>query len=112
KDDWLREPYYNDEEKVEIGGPIGRFITGTLYGQGGLFRTCTVLDVTFNSKIPHTISLNFYTLMDERGIVFRDSISYTFPSLSLPVLSPLAPYFNEFSQKCETVLTMFLSHCF
>ncbi|CAG8678728.1 13073_t:CDS:1 [Ambispora leptoticha] len=112
KDAGLREPYYSDEGKVEISGPIGRFITGTLYGQGGLYRTCTILDISFDPKSLYTISMNLYTLVDERGMNLHYSTGYTFPSLSLTNLSSRSSHFDEFLQKCETILTMFLFHHF
>src|SRR6266498_4220127 len=67
KESWVEEPYYNDKEKIEINGPIGRFITAMFGGPGGICGKYTILDVSFSSKSLYTISLNLYTLLDGGG---------------------------------------------
>src|SRR6266480_281447 len=73
--------YYSDKEKVEINGPIGRFMTREYNDGHGIYLKKTIL---------------------------YNSIAYTFPSLSLINLSSKSPHLDGFLQKFKNILPKFL----
>ena len=101
KNHWKPIPtYYNDQEKIEINGPIGRFMTREYNGAPGIYTKNTILDVSFHPKILYTISIDVYDLADDsfhfNELILYHSITYTFPSLSLTNLSSRSSHLNGF----------------